>query len=80
MTDKGKSVVASSLPVALADILQADIEEARRTGVIFAADHLHSLFLAAPRGFYYPGKWSSEQWPALKHFLQAHCMPTMRCC
>lgn len=70
MTDKGKIVVASSLPVALADILQADIEEARRTGVIFAADHLHSLFLAAPRGFYYPGKWSSEQWPALKHFLQ----------
>ena len=70
VTDKGKSVVASSLPVAQADILQADIEEARRTGCIFAADHLHSLFLAAPRGFYYPGKWSTVQWPALRNILQ----------
>ena len=60
MTAKGKSIVASSLPVTEANQLNDEIEKLCTDGLFLSHNHLQMLYLAAPGSFYFPSHWSTH--------------------
>ena len=70
ITARGKSIVASSLPVNEAQRFHHDIEQMCTKGLILTGNHLHALYLASPSGLYYSSRWIKVYSERLKKILE----------